>query len=542
MARYNKRTGRPVGVTTTPIGYISTDTTPSGRTFEGAPGFGRNAKSELFLLAVNTFLTGDRSFYEDALTRDKRFQGLVASVAVTDPKWTHGFLRWLRTEGNIRTAAVIGAVEASKAMVKAKIPGSRDIVRDVLVRAEEPAEMLAYWFSNYKGQQIPKPLKRGIADAAQKLYTEYNYLKYDSNSASVSFADVLQLCHVQPSSVWQDQLFVHVLNQQYKKDDAELGWQLRMIRNNQDVRKAATSRPEVLLDPETIRNAGMTWEAAQSLLGTVAKGNEMLKRRMWEALVPNMGYMALLRNLRNINDIGVSDAVIRSIIQRLENPEEVARSRQFPFRFLSAYLANKHSLTWASALERALQHSLQNVPELPGRTLILVDISGSMDATTSYDSAMTRAQLAGLFGTALAVRNRDRATLVKYDSVSEVVNVRPGASILTTMKTFVPRGGTYTAKAVRENFRAHDRVIILTDEQSGDGDPGAQIPADVPLYTWNLAGYKYGHAAGKPLRYTLGGLTDQAFRIIPLLEAGYSQKWPWETGVLTPEPATVTED
>src|SRR5690606_37108135 len=137
-------------------------------------------------------------------------------------------------------------------------------------------------------------------------------------------------------------------------------------------RAAAAERPERLLDPEALRRAGMTWEDVLSLVGS-----RVDKARLWEALIPSMGYMALLRNLRNFDQAGVSDEIAGQVAARLADPQEVVRSRQFPFRFLAAH-RNVPSLRWGYALEKALQHSLAAVPELPGRTLILVDRSGSM--------------------------------------------------------------------------------------------------------------------------------------------------------------------
>ncbi len=81
---------------------------------------------------------------------------------------------------------------------------------------------------------------------------------------------------------------------------------------------------------------------------------------------------------------------------------------------------------------------------------------------------------------------------------------------------------------MKKHFATHDRVVILTDEQAAYGDVGQAVPAHVPLYTWNLAGYRAGHApSGGAHRHTFGGLTDQAFRMIPLLERGRNADWPF---------------
>jgi hypothetical protein len=90
-------------------------------------------------------------------------------------------------------------------------------------------------------------------------------------------------------------------------------------------------------------------------------------------------------------------------------------------------------------------------------------------------------------------------------------------------------GGTDTAGALRKHYAGHDRVVIVTDEQAGsDGrEVSASMPADRPLYTWNLAGYERGHALSSRNRWAFGGLTDQGFKMIPLIEAGRDGAWPF---------------
>jgi hypothetical protein len=163
-------------------------------------------------------------------------------------------------------------------------------------------------------------------------------------------------------------------------------------------------------------------------------------------------------------------------------------------RFPSAYRAAP-SLRWALALDTALTASLANVPALDGRTLIPVDLSGSMDGPLSARSTLTRADAAKVFGAGLALRAAD-ATLVAFDTGSERVRVPRGGSLLRLVESF-PRlgGGTYTAEAVRRWYTGHDRVVIVTDEQAHDtGD---------------------------------GGLADQAFGMVPLLGAGRDADWPF---------------
>jgi hypothetical protein len=274
---------------------------------------------------------------------------------------------------------------------------------------------------------------------------------------------------------------------------------------------------------ERLAAAGMTWEALAGWL------QGPMDKAAWEAVIPSMGTMALVRNLRNFDEAGVSDEVAARVAARISDPEEVRRSRQFPFRYLAAY-QHAPSLRWAYPLEQALGHSLANVPALPGRTLVLVDRSGSMWAPLSNRSELNRADAAAIFGTALALRAAN-ADLVEFGTGSREVPFRQGESVLRILERFGSLGGTDTTEAVRRHYRGHDRVLIVTDEQythSRHGGPTEQIPADVPVYTWNLAGYRAGHGpSGNGNRHTFGGLSDAAFRMVPLLEAGRDAHWPW---------------
>lgn len=94
----------------------------SGKTEQGAPGYAREPKLELFLLAVSN-MVGEQTFYERADERDTRFRDLVAKVAVADPAWFARFVPWLRLGANLRSASVVGALEGAKAQVAAGIPG-----------------------------------------------------------------------------------------------------------------------------------------------------------------------------------------------------------------------------------------------------------------------------------------------------------------------------------------------------------------------------------------------------------------------------------
>ncbi|GAA2553082.1 TROVE domain-containing protein [Streptomyces levis] len=525
MARFNGKAARA-----RPVSRV-TSTGRVLRTYEGGRGRERDARSELFLLAVSNFVS-QQTFYETGADRDDRFRRLVRELAVEDPQWTAGLLGWLRGAGNLRTASVVGAAEYVKARLDAGAtggPSKRQVVDSVLQRPDEPGELLAYWTATY-GRNVPKPVKRGIADAVRRLYHGKALLKYDTASKGYRFGDVLNLVHAapDPDKPWQGELFRYALDRRHHPDTAvppaagrTLGAHRALMALPVEERRALVTAEG---GAERLAEAGMTWEALAGWL------QGPMDKAAWEAVIPSMGTMALVRNLRNFDEAGVSDEVADRVAARISDPAEVARSRQFPFRYLAAH-QHAPSLRWSYALERALGHSLANVPVLPGRTLVLVDRSGSMFWSRLSDrSELNRADAAAIFGTALALR-AERADLVEFGTTSERVAFRRGESVLRVLDRFHSLGGTDTTEAVRRHYEKHDRVLIVTDEQYTHhhlGDPTEQIPADVPVYTWNLAGYRAGHGpSGTGNRHTFGGLTDAAFRMVPLIEASRDADWPW---------------
>ncbi|HEY2064024.1 MAG TPA: TROVE domain-containing protein [Amycolatopsis sp.] len=507
---------------------ITTERTATGRTHEDGPGYQRDAKSALFLLAVSN-LVGENTFYESAGKRDQRYAELVHAATLADPEWTARFLRWLRTDANMRSASLVGAAEFTKARLEAGLDGqSRQVVASVLQRADEPGEMLAYWTSVH-GRNVPKPVKRGVADAAKRLYHERSFLKYDSDARGYRFGDVLNLTHPDADGR-QGDLFRYALDVRHGNAE-QIPDTLRTLRANAAVRAAVAEEPEVLLDSEALREAGMTWEAALSLAGSTID-----KQRLWEALIPSMGYMALLRNLRNFDEAGVSDEVAARVAGRLADPEQVASSRQFPFRFLSAY-ETAPSLRWGHALDTALGHSLRNLPSLPGRSLVLIDTSASMTGLGhSARSKVTPAKAAAVFGVALGAKG-ERVDVVGFANGTFRHRVRKGAAVIREVERFLERigevgHGTDIGGALRRSYAGHDRVFIISDMQTVGGPRGPQVgdlvPKHVPIYGFNLQGYQAAAmATGSAHRHEFGGLTDATFRMIPLLEAGRTADWPF---------------
>jgi len=501
---------------------------PDTITANAGAGFSRDAKSELFLLAVTNMVSED-TFYERGKNRDKRFVDLIRQVALEDADWIARLVPYLRDTMNMRSASIVMAAELVHAKLTRPVAASkisnRTIIDSAIKRADEPAEMLGYWMSEW-GKTFPQPVKRGVADAVVRLYNERSLIKYDGGDKAIRFGDVIDLTHPEAKAPWQSSLFKYALDDRHKRD-MPLPWSAEAA----PLPTVQANRNAMMLDQETFRaffsadwveNAGLTWEQASSKYGK-------LDAKFWEAMIPNMGIFAIVRNLRNFSDADISTATQDLVRAKLSDEEAIRKSRMFPLRFMAAYTATK-SLTYARELEVAIDTATSNVPALKGKTLVLVDVSGSMDAALSAKSDVKRFAVASVFGAALAIRAED-ADLVAFSDTTAVIPTRKGDSVLVTANAILqalPHGGTQTWQSVQRTFKGHDRIVIITDEQADMGYTAGSIPDGVKLYTFNVAGYRVGHApSGKKDKYTFGGLTDAAFTAIELLERGTDQTWPF---------------
>jgi hypothetical protein len=532
----------------------------SATTFEGGKAYKRDAKSDLFLLAV-TNMVGEDTFYESAEVRDQRYRDLVHTVALEDPEWMLRFVNWLRSAANMRSASVVAACEAVWARLHVGLSGqNRQLIAAACQRADEPGEVLAYWTGRY-GRALPKPVKRGVADAVARLYSEYSLAKYDSEAKSFRFGDVIDLVHpvAAADKPWQGDLFRHALDRRHNRDNpvpAALG---TLTKRAELLALPVAERRGVLLaggGAERLAAAGMTWEALAGWL------QGPMDAAAWEAVIPSMDLMALARNLRNFDEAEVSDEVAWRICARFLDAGQVARSRMLPYRWLSAYRAAP-SLRWGHALEGALGHAVAGIPALPGRTLVLVDTSGSMGMPVSARSKVRHVDIGALIGVALAFRGAqagvdsaagsgsgpDSGSGSGSDSGSvDLVGFADGVfrheapkggSLLRSMEAFTKRVGevgygTRIVESVKATYDGHDRVVIVSDMQTFPYyyDKGksadAFIPGSVPVFGINTSGY--GRSAlrpNKPNRFEIGGFSDKVFTMFGLLAEGQSAAWPF---------------
>lgn len=399
---------------------------------EGGLAFKMEPKLELYT-RVATALVGEPKFYDPESKGDDEIRRLIGEVAKTDPRFVIDLAIYARHELYLRTIPLVVLVEACR------YPETRAFVRKavkrIVTRADQITELVAAWRKAFgdignhaKKGMMSNPLRRGIADAFGN-FTAYDLAKYDRDG-EVKLRDVLRIAHPKPKNVEQAALWKQALDRR-------------------------------LTPPET-------WEVVISTKGS--------SKEAWESVLPKMGYMALLRNLRNFldKDIGNLDEALKV----LADPERVRRSKQFPFRFFSAYReisghSNPKTTDVLDALEEALRASVVNVPHLPGTTFLSADNSGSMEAAISEKSKVQRNDVANVMQ-ALAAHICDRAiTSVFAESFAVVPTMKTG-SLLDAVEKFkrthvgMATNAYLAIDHLREKKIPVDRIVIFSDMQCYD--------------------------------------------------------------------------
>lgn len=245
---------------------------------------------------------------------------------------------------------------------------------------------------------------------------------------------------------------------------------------------------------------------------------------VWDALVRELPVFALLRHLAALERHGVAEAQRAYIVGKLTDPEVIRRSKILPFRF--AVAARKVESAWlADALREALELSFENVPDIPGRTAVLLDRSGSMAGFM---------ETAAIFAVATLKKARLDGRLLAFDHELEEVRVSLRDSVLTQAAAITARGGTDTALPLRRLLADRDvvdNIVLVTDEQQNAGAPFFEVLSAyrqkvnraVRVFVIDVAPYRSAVTPpGAPGTWVVYGWSDQALRYVSLTAQGYA--------------------
>lgn len=485
--------------------------------YEASTAYRLTPEMELYSAVVTSAL--NNKFYEKA---DKRIQRIQALIQKTDPKFVAQLAAYARQKMYMRTIPLVLTTELAKVHKGDSLVSQ--MVENTVQRADEITELLAYYeLANGRTKRVKKlnklskQIQKGLANAFNR-FDEYQFAKYNRN-ASIKLKDALFLVHPKAKDESQQVIFNKIVN-----DNLAVPY---------------------------------TWETELSALGQQKFAHEGEKktafRNKWEELIDSgrVGYMALMRNLRNIIEADVSKDHIKKVCSKLGNPAEVARAKQFPFRFLAAYreikpLASGKASRILNALENAVLASAANIKGFDEDTKVVIacDVSGSMQQPISARSKVLAYDIGLILGMLLQARCENVISGMFGDRW-KIINM-PNKNILSNVQEMYRREGEvgYSTNGyliiedLIKRRKIVDKVFIFTDCQLWDSNGywgknnktiaqlWTQYKAIAPkakIYLFDLAGY-----GNTPLEiksndaYLIAGWSDKVFDVLDAIENGAS--------------------
>ena len=416
---------------------------------EGVPAKRIDALAQLER-SVMSCLLWEGEFYESGQTIAQRITELVKQVPAED---VARVAVQAKRDMKLRHVPLILVRELMRTAEGRKQTGA--LFPQVILRADDIAEFLALYWKDAKDEPLAKQVKKHLGESFRR-FDEYQLAKYNGGQKAVKLRDALLITRPKPANAEQAELWRKLV-------------------------KGELATPD-------------TWEVELSKSGD--------KKSSWERLLAEdkLGGLAMLRNIRNMREAGVADELIRQGINRIQ------AGRLLPINFIAAA---RHNPQFEPEIEAKFFGCFAGKEKVAGKTLILVDISPSMAAKLSARSELTRTDV----GCSLAMIARevfDDVRVFSFSTQRVEVPARRGFGLRDAILASQPSNGTLLGAALA-NLPTHDRLIVLTDEQSQDAVP------DMKGYMINVASAKNGVGYGTWLH--IDGWSDKILDYIVRYEA-----------------------
>lgn len=313
-------------------------------------------------------------------------------------------------------------------------PVVKNLIPKVIHNPIDAEKLLTYYWENEKRpipSTVPKCVKQGLSTCLNK-FSEYQFAKY-LNHKPISSRDLLRLTHPSPKNEIQAKIFQETVKKTIKEAET---WEQRL--------SSGQNKKEVF--------------------ETMLRDNDL-------------GIVALVKNLRNILNSGVSKDLVTSKLL------EAKTEKLLPYQFIQA---SKYVPEMQSTLEQVMIKNLQGLEKLPGKTIILIDVSGSMESPVNKDSELNRLDCASAVAILLSQVCESLVVFTFSDYIKEVVKANP-FQLMKNISSSQPHNGTRLKKAIQDiNTLDYDRLIIITDEESQDGITTAKVSK---AYLLNVVGH-----------------------------------------------------
>lgn len=443
----------------------------------GGEAYTQSPELELISILLTSF--ANDTFYRSA---NDTFEQLKTLIAKCDKRFVAQAAIYARTQFGMRSITHVVASELAKHL--SGIDWAKNFYDKIIYRPDDMMEILSY--HTQKNGKVPNSLKKGFAKAFEK-FSKYELAKYRGENKGFKLIDVVNLVHPVP------------------------------IEKNAEAINALVKGELKSFD---------TWETELTKAGQTATSEEEkadFKKDVWVKLVreKKIGYFALLRNLRNI--IEQAPEVITEALETLVNEAIIKKSLVLPFRFLTAFEEiaklndGKIVRSVLIALNKAVDMAISNVPKFDGDTLVVLDVSGSMQGKP--------AQIGSLFASVL-IKSNDADFMVFSDN-AQYRNVNPMDSTITIANSIrFASGGTNFRSIFQRANKKYDRVIILSDMQ---GWIGYETPtreynewkrttgANPFVYSFDLNSYGTMQFPEQNV-FCIAGFSEKVFDVMKLME------------------------
>lgn len=400
---------------------------------------------------VTGAIYGVDTMYESSSDKVQRLRAALANVirldGVAGADVAARIALYARHKIGMRTMPIVMGVELLKAARDAnlKFEHGRRFIGLLINRADELTDLYAYALSVFgeKGK-VPLAIKRGVGDAFNQ-FDGYQLAKYNRDEGQVTLKRLLRIVHPTPVSAEQSKLF-----------------------------------DQLMRDSLPLPN---TWEVRLSQNGMLPLDKQMTKAELWSDLATTrgsgeMGYMALIRNLRNIAQAGVSNEILERVAARIRDPKAVEKSRMLPWAFINAYdvaVEDKLPAVLRNAVSDAIELSLGNMPSLGERVWFIGDVSGSMKSGCAGVKNPPVKTMAILMAAMFKAQKGEVAISLFSDNAEFITGLNPRDSVTTLYESIMKKvygGGTNIDAAFAQKPQLGwepDTVVVLSDMEVNAG-------------------------------------------------------------------------
>ena len=490
------------------------------KNLQGRPAYSLSDELRLVTLLNTTKIEPQYYRSENAIIKELR--DLVERIGLNDPLFLAQAIVYSRCMGEgMRSVNHLAAALASPFLAghdfAKRFYGRFDRKKQgggCIYRVDDLSEIKDAYAALNSDSVLSNAMKKGFRTAIES-FDAYQLAKYRK-----TIIDVSNLVHPSPE---RSNAIVTINNEKMKVLDAIMKgmtvsadtWEVAQSEAGQEVAKA-------------VKEGKITKEQAEEILSEQKADN-------WESLL-NDGKLPIIAALRNIRNImkNPRKEMIDKWCELVTDPVKIKNALVLPIYFDLAYDVVDQELgqyDCANQVREALLNGYKaSIPNLegvfPGKTLIIVDRSGSMDCEVTDGKKMSSnpwgtariatrrcAYKAGLI--AATILKATKADIIKFGSTAEFHQYDRNKNVFTLAREIGTASCDSTNPAaafelIRREHKAYDRIIFISDNEVNGRLTSTAYKNYIHdvcspyIYGIDLAAYGTTPLAGDKINYLFG--------------------------------------